>query len=128
MTSFPGYINNTMIKFLIYFISHTSIVRQIMDVFIQDHGAYKYSNVLFFSLHPNIKVFSVFLHLNFLTEKILKIIIYRLLKTVSFQRHSLQETLVTLIHGYQFIFTIVFSFSLVYKLLISKCHQTGKYQ
>jgi hypothetical protein len=53
MTSFIGYINNTMIKLKIYFNSHMRIDEQIRNiipqwihVFIHDRGAYKHKNVI----------------------------------------------------------------------------------
>jgi hypothetical protein len=55
MTSFIGYMNNTMIKLTIYFNSDMHIDEQITNiipnwihVFIQDRGVYKNKNVRFF--------------------------------------------------------------------------------
>ena len=49
MISFIVYVNNAVIKFLIYFTSHMGIVKQIINivskwfhVFLQHHGAYKH--------------------------------------------------------------------------------------
>ena len=51
MTSFIGYLNDTMIKLTIYFNSHMRIDEQITNiilywihVFIQNRGAYKHKN------------------------------------------------------------------------------------
>ena len=40
-TSLNGYVNNTVIKFLIYFNSHKRVVSNSFHIFIQNRGAYK---------------------------------------------------------------------------------------
>ena len=58
MTSFTGYINNTVIKLLIYFNPHIHIFNQIINiipkwfhVFTQDRGAYNHKNILVLFLY-----------------------------------------------------------------------------
>jgi hypothetical protein len=58
MTSFTGYINNTVIKLQIYFNPHIHIFNQIINiiskwfhVFTQNRGAYNHKNTCIFPLH-----------------------------------------------------------------------------
>ena len=98
MTSFIDYINNTMVKFPIYFNAHMRIVEHIIynipkwiHIFIQDRSAFKHKYARIISLH-------IFLF----PEKILKTTIYRLslLCFIVFRWRSLQETLVTVTQVY----------------------------